>query len=446
MNPLWQLRVGDVLEQLAEMEDGSVHCCITSPPYYNLRDYGTGEWAGGDPECDHLRRDLADNDNLGRSAASTRGGGASRKGADHLQYGSACAKCGAERMDDQIGLEDTPEEFVQKLVEVFREVRRVLRDDGTLWLNLGDSYARSAGPRHGNFGRSAKGVGIPENRDSRRRREYAKDKDLLGIPWMVAFALRADGWYLRSEIIWAKPNPMPESVTDRPTSAHEQVFLLAKSPRYYYDAVAIREPDKGTDHKRQVHDEASLEPTGGLMPVHSGLRRDRRAQNGAGANKRSVWTVATRPYPEAHFATYPAQLIEPMVLAGVPRKVCAECGAPWVRVVEWQEQDYDGSEYGERAQAATGGAAKGGTARSTLGSSNGRLTAKPITVGEKPTCGHGDGSEVGVVLDPFVGSGTTLEVAVRNGRSAIGIDLKPDNERLVRKRMAGVTPSMFDAV
>jgi DNA modification methylase len=435
----WELRIGDVLERLAELEDGSVHCCITSPPYYNLRDYGTGEWAGGDPECDHLRRDLGDNDNLGRSPASVRGGGASRKGADHLQYGSVCAKCGAERTDDQIGLEDTPEEFVQKLVEVFREVRRVLRDDGTLWLNLGDSYARSARPRHGNFGRSAKGIGIPENRDSRRDRGYAKSKDLLGIPWMVAFALRADGWWLRSEIIWSKPNPMPASVLDRPTAAHETVFLLAKSERYYYDGVAIREPDKGTDQKRRVHHEASLELTGGLMPVHSGLRTTD-GRNGAGANKRSVWTIATRPYPEAHFATYPAKLIEPMVRAGVPRQTCGVCGAPWERVVEITYENpggrtTNGPRSVERKHLEHGSAGY-----------EQRLEKSVRTIGWRCTCEHKDGAGVGVVLDPFVGSGTTLEVAVRNGRSAIGIDLKPDNERLVRKRMAGVTPSMFDAV
>jgi DNA modification methylase len=435
----WELRTGNALELLREMPEESVHCCITSPPYFNLRDYGTGVWVGGDEGCDHLRRDLADNDNLSRSPASTRGGGASRKGADHLQYGSVCEKCGAERVDDQIGLEDTPEEFVAKLVEILGEVKRVLRDDGTLWLNLGDSYARSAGPRHGNFGRSAKGIGIPENRDTRRVREYAKSKDLLGIPWMVAFALRAAGWYLRSEIIWAKPNPMPASVTDRPTVAHETVFLLAKSERYFYDAVAIREPDKGGDHARTVHDEPSLEPSGGLLPRHRGLRRAT-SHNGRGANKRSVWTVATRPYPKAHYATFPVELIEPMVLAGCPREVCSECGAPVERVVE--------REFIPQKDVATSAALHrdpAGLDPSSEWGETPRGTTLIRTLGWEATCDCASARSVpGVILDPFVGSGTTLQAAVRNGRSAIGLDLDPDNEELVHERMAGVTASMFD--
>jgi DNA modification methylase len=457
----WHVDYGDALELLREMDDASVHCVITSPPYYGLRDYGTGEWKGGDSSCDHLRRDLADNDNLSHSPASTRGGGASRKGADHLQFGSVCEKCGAERVDDQIGLEDTPEEFVAKLVAVFAEVRRVLRDDGTLWLNLGDSYARSAGPRRGNFGRSAKGIGIPENRDSRRRRGELKSKDLIGIPWMMAFALRAEGWYLRSEIIWAKPNPMPASVTDRPTVAHETIFLLAKNERYFYDAVAIREPDKGTDHPRRVHAEPSLEPSGGIMREHTGLRQTD-GRNGTGANRRSVWEipedeweqfqawkavhaekpdvwrVATRPYPEAHFATYPAELIEPMVLAGCPRQVCGVCAAPWERIIETSYENP-----GNRSTNGPRSTARKHLEHGTAGYDQ-RLERSIKTVGWRSTCEHEDNSGTGVVLDPFAGSGTTLEVAVRNGRRAIGLELNPANERLVQQRMAGVTPSMFD--
>jgi DNA modification methylase len=440
----WELRIGNALELLREMPEQSVHCCITSPPYYGLRDYGTGEWEGGDEACDHLRRDLADNDNLSRSPASTRGGGASRGGADHLQFGAVCEKCGATRIDEQIGLEDSPDEFVGKLVEVFREVHRVLRDDGTLWLNLGDSYARSAGPRNGHFGRTAAGAMIPDGRDTRRTPAGTKSKDLLGIPWMVAFALRADGWYLRSEIIWNKPNPMPSSATDRPTVAHETIFLLAKSERYYYDAVAIREPDKESDHARTVlGGQPSLEPTNGLHPPHGGLRTAA-GRDGAGANKRDVWTVATRPYPEAHFATYPPQLIEPMVFAGVPRQVCDECGAPWERQLERKfygnlrtADNRDGRHDAER-----------GLSRNNFGGASRQAEyVPPKTIGWEATCSCEDeGTAVGVVLDPFVGSGTTLEVAVRNGRSAIGLDLNPKNEALVRKRMAGVTPSMFDAV
>lgn len=458
----WELRIGGALELLRDMPEESVHCCITSPPYFNLRDYGTGVWVGGDEGCDHMRRDLADNDNLSRPPASSRGGGASRKGADHLQYGSVCGKCGAERVDDQIGLEDTPEEFVEKLVEIMAEVKRVLRDDGTVWLNLGDSYARSAGPRHGNFGRSAKGIGIPENRDTRRQKAWAKSKDLLGIPWMVAFALRSAGWYLRAEIIWAKPNPMPASVRDRPTVAHETVFLLAKSERYYYDAEAIREPSVGTtDHdltgtaRRGVPgqpDSSGNRPS--KMPAgwathagaHGSIHTDGREKGGGGAstirpgrNKRSVWTVAPRPYPNAHFATFPVELIEPMVLAGCPRETCAECGAPLQRLVEVSYENpgnrsTNGPRSTERKHLEHGSAGY-----------DQRLEKSTRTVGWEATCDCVSAHTLpGVILDPFVGSGTTLQAAVRNGRSAIGLDLDPDNEELVLERMAGVTASMFD--
>jgi DNA modification methylase len=414
MSGTWEIFEGDVRERLREMSDGSVHCCITSPPYFGLRDYGTGEWTSGSASCDHLAP------MPGGTAASTLGDYDNRltdeairqKVADRRpQYSGECPKCGARRIDQQVGLEETPAEYVEKLVEIFREVRRVLRIDGTLWLNLGDSYARSAGPRKGNFGRSAKGVGIPEDRDSRRVRPWAKEKDLLGIPWTVALALRSDGWFLRSDIIWSKPNPMPESVTDRPTTAHEYVFLLTKSARYFYDAVAIREPDSGTDHVRTVLDRP--EPSGGLMAPNRGIRRADGRQ-GRGRNKRSVWEIATQPYPDAHFATFPPKLIEPMVLAGTPRQACGVCGAPWERVVEI-----------------------------TYENPGNRTTTE--TLGFESACDHDDGSGVGIVLDPFAGSGTTLEVAVANGRRGIGLELNPEYVRLAERRLAGVTPSMFDA-
>jgi DNA modification methylase len=227
----------------------------------------------------------------------------------------------------QIGLEPTPDEFVTALVQVFRAVRRVLRDDGTVWLNLGDSYASDTKGSGGDGSTSSLGTTghaqTPEatkrsgNRQRMTPRKFnhgCKVKDLVGIPWMVAFALRADGWYLRSDIIWAKPNPMPESVTDRPTKAHEYLFLLSKGPRYFYDADAIRELDT-TGHS----DPGPRKQNGGGS-IES-LRGDWRGEPMAptvGRNKRSVWTVATQPYPGAHFATFPPKLIEPCVLAGCP--------------------------------------------------------------------------------------------------------------------------------
>jgi DNA modification methylase len=254
---------GDCREVLKTLPDASVHCCVTSPPYWGLRDYG---------------------------------------------------------VDAQIGLEQTPEEYVASLVAVFREVRRVLRDDGTLWLNLGDSYAGAGagggGNRKGNeHGQHDAMVGslrgtVPSG---------LKPKDLVGIPWRVAFALQADGWWLRSDIIWHKPNPMPESVTDRPTKSHEYLFLLAKSDRYYYDAEAIAEPaqieqaGRVTGRGKQAYANASS--FNGMRPQQDNSGG---YGNGSVRNKRDVWTVPTAPYKGAHFATFPPALILPCILAGCP--------------------------------------------------------------------------------------------------------------------------------
>ena len=241
------------------------------------------------------------------------------------QYIGSCCKCGARRIDSQLGLEKTPEEYVAKLVAVFREVRRVLRDDGTLWLNLGDSYnagttSPSVASKHTDVGghttRSGDAIG------SRRiNAKGLKTKDLVGIPWRVAFALQSDGWYLRSDIIWAKPNPMPESVTDRPTKAHEYIFLLTKSPRYYYDAGAVREPAV-TSHMPGNDMTDTRESYGFQNGGNSGLRDLRKKYKAEGLpttrNKRSVWTVPTKPFKGAHFAVFPPKLIEPCILAGCP--------------------------------------------------------------------------------------------------------------------------------
>jgi DNA modification methylase len=250
---------GDALAKLAELPAASVHCCVTSPPYFGLRDYG----------C-----------------------------------------------EGQIGLEATPDAYVAELVAVFREVRRVLRDDGTLWLNIGDSYASGGGNTAMTGGKSDPARGLAMGFGSLKRGIPIglKPKDIIGIPWMLAFALRADGWYLRQDIIWSKPNPMPESVTDRCTKAHEYLFLLSKSERYYYDAKAIAEPSAYPGDERHLRTDRTIEfarPDGGSRA---------RTGNPAGLyrNKRDVWTIATQPYPEAHFATFPPALVEPCILAGCP--------------------------------------------------------------------------------------------------------------------------------
>jgi len=242
-------------------------------------------------------------------------GGADVKNAEYFEpFKNVCGKCGAERIDQQIGLEESPEAYVERLVDVFREVRRILRNDGTLWLNLGDSYNS-----HNNNTRGAGAGGGKERGEqigfTSIRNSLVKDlkpKDLIGIPWRVAFALQADGWWLRQDIIWHKPNPMPESVTDRCTKAHEYIFLLSKSERYYYDHEVIKSPvkqDWGTRDRtngKYQNEGTGLQPHGGLDASYET------------ANKRSVWTVATKPYAEAHFAVYPPALIEPCILAGCP--------------------------------------------------------------------------------------------------------------------------------
>jgi len=251
MNDL-QILVGDCRETLKQLPDQSVQTCVTSPPYFGLRDYGH---------------------------------------------------------DGQIGLEQTPQDFVDQLVSVFREVKRVLRDDGTLWLNLGDSYCGTGDKGDYKDPKYAEGRNAQSKSITKKLNGF-KSKDLIGIPWMVAFALRADGWYLRQDIIWHKPNPMPESVEDRCTKSHEYIFLMSKYPKYYYDNEAIKEPckdDWGTRDRTngKYHNEGS-----GLHP-HAGLEKSYTK-----ANKRSVWSVNTQSFRGAHFATFPEELIQPCILAG----------------------------------------------------------------------------------------------------------------------------------
>ena len=341
---------GDALTCLRKLADESVQCCVTSPPYWGLRDYGTGKWEGGKPGCDHAQpaqphRGLKNAAN--RSDGCCREQSGPREAKQPIAYTDICGKCGARRVDAQLGLERTPEEYVAHLVAVFREVRRVLRADGTLWLNVGDSY------------------------NSRNKQVASlKPKDLVGIPWRVAFALQADGWYLRSDIIWHKPNPMPESVTDRPTKAHEYLFLLSKSARYYYDSKAIaersesagkpllitsaqannavgrkpignqnpenyRKPRGETRNRRSVWTADAMAPefagknrkldtqaASRRMLLNMKARREESGEHdlcfGPTRNRRSVWTISTKPYKGAHFATFPPKLIEPAILAGCP--------------------------------------------------------------------------------------------------------------------------------
>jgi DNA modification methylase len=389
---------GDCREVMRSMEPESVHCVVTSPPYWGLRDYGD---AG------------------------------------------------------QLGLEPTPEEYVANMVEVFREVRRVLRSDGTVWLNLGDSYAGGGG-----FAPNAPSNLAGSKQTTQRSREGGvpvvsglKPKDLVGIPWRVAFALQADGWYLRSDIIWSKPNPMPESVTDRPTKSHEYLFLLTKSPRYYFDQEGVREPEKPWNGGRINAPKFGPERLVGGSGAPGTTSKTFEVIKGA--NIRSVWTIATRPYPGAHFAVFPPELPERCIKAGSSEKgVCPECGAPWERTTE-RNMVPDGS-WGEQAGKKRADAPSATVSPSSVFRT--RMVNQPITTGWRPTCQHGspelcqdkscpllskgvwghplsahDGwgeprlrSLPATVLDPFAGSGTVGMVANRLSRRAILIDLNPE--------------------
>lgn len=741
---MYQLIQGDCIEVLKTLKAGSVQCCVTSPPYFGLRDYGTGTWEGGDAECDHKPA----SDNSKQAATSTLGGSKRNVGNALSGYRDLCGKCGARRIDNQIGLEETPEAYVAKLVDVFREVRRVLRDDGTLWLNLGDSYNGSGkGPTgHNGIGDQTQRMGF----DSVATRvEGLKPKDLIGIPWMVAFALRADGWYLRSDIIWclsggtvvyartkkgdmpmtikdlarldpatvqlwngekwtqllgmskskrkgdelelvlrsgeriactpthkfptqrglltagelvagdtlqrvrlpepeqtkdgvhislgaawlaglyiaegsragdtiqiaghasqvkrlayvqeiaqsyggsvtykidgnnmsiriygkvlnaiidelvsgktakdkgfapvvwrygdvfisnmmmgyldgdghydeangrwrlgftrnynlerdlrtacarlgwhlvlnmahstmgdrlfpsfrgeirmersghhnerntgeiveirkarsrnvydlgvaddphvfalasgilthnSKPNPMPESVTDRPTKAHEYIFLLSKAASYYYDADAVREPN--TDPNRTAFTRGQkLDASRNDADANSRFA----LMTANGRNRRSVWTVTTKPYSGAHFATFPPDLIEPCILAGTSAHgCCAECGAPWVRVVE-------------RAAATPGqqpGYNRDCGARNDGDRAGGWVDMKSETVGWEPTCACNADVVPCTVLDPFNGSGATGAVSLKHGRHYIGLELNPDYIELAHSRITQAQPML----
>ena len=274
---MFQVINADVLVGLRGIASESVQTCVTSPPYFGLRDYGTATWEGGTPDCDHKRvvKPRADRPKNGLHSLGY------TDACQQPAYRAVCGKCGAVRFDQQIGLEDTVDAYVARLVAVFREVRRALKADGTCWLNLGDSYGGSS-------------VAL-------------KPKDLIGIPWRVAFALQADGWYLRQDIIWHKPNPMPESVRDRCTKAHEYVFLLTKSERYFYDADAVKE----TASWNGMSGRKNYRPGSGLVDggMNSGGPQTTR-------NRRSVWTITPKPYAGAHFAVMPEGLVEPCILAG----------------------------------------------------------------------------------------------------------------------------------
>lgn len=437
---------GNSLDVLKTLPDEFVDCVVTSPPYWALRDYGTAQWIGGDETCNHLIGKLSsDKSTLHPSPEK-------KKMKTGMPYKDVCGKCGAKRIDQQLGLEKTPEEFVAKMVEVFRQVKRVLKPTGTLWLNIGDSYAGS-GKANGQKP-DAKNMGkkkTDRNYDVSTSTPVPaglKPKDLVGIPWMLAFALRADGWYLRSDIIWHKPNPMPESVTDRPTKAHEYIFLLTKQGNYFYDAEAIKKKWEENEHdiKRSIYGQ----------PLYQGKhkdgyhnnkpdinRTDLRATGGVlgsalqGANKRSVWTVPTQAVKEAHFATFPEDLICDCIKAGASEHgCCAVCGTPYERIIEKELVPIAKASYNSKTDERhlIADEQDQGSNRMKDGHKPGWINETTTLGWKKKCCCDTDEIIPAVVLDPFHGSGTTGIVARKLGRNFIGIELNPEYLKIEEKR------------
>lgn len=420
----------DALDFLRALASDSVHCVITSPPYYGLRDY---------------------------------------------------------QVAGQIGLEDSPQAYIARLVAVFREVRRVLRADGTCWVNMGDSYAGMKGQSSQAWSTShteretlqkthhqIAGKGQTRALDDTRalRAEGFKPKDLLMMPARLAIALQDDGWWLRSEIIWCKPNPMPESVTDRPTKAHEMVYLLAKSARYWSDFDAIRQAfadatvprllravsdqhkwTEGADGQsshtmsqprpnRSKYADTDYGGDGSKLRGHSGyLDADGEPLvNPLGANIRSVWTIPTESFHGAHYATFPTELVRRCLLAGCPAKCCPVCGAGWVREVEVGDSSWEARKVAGHV-GGIGGSIKLQKANGASYDFDNRAggfgtPASRRTLGFRPSCHcHAADTRPGVVLDPFMGSGTTALVARSLGRHFLGCDLSAEYVALARERL-----------
>lgn len=307
----------DALSALKTMADESVDCIITSPPYYGLRDYGTGKWIGGDANCPHYRvSKRSDATSTGHKAMVDSG----HPVGDAI-YKTVCPLCGAVREDKQIGLEETPEQYVQRLVEVFREAKRVLKDDGTFWLNIGDTYNTSSYHKtveSNGYGKQGTNKGSYENVVDRPFVDNCKEKDLIGIPWMLAFALRADGWYLRQDIIWSKPNPMPEPIKDRCTKSHEYIFLFSKKRNYFFDYQAIQE-DCVSDVKEDSNIKFGGTKYGDNDDKHYQMYSGNAYKPTSKRNKRDVWSISVQPTKEAHFATFPEELVENCIKAGCPK-------------------------------------------------------------------------------------------------------------------------------
>lgn len=414
-----RVHIGNALELAADLPAESIHCIVTSPPYYGLRDYGL-------PPFDWQAVEYAPMPGL--------------------------SPVRVEAWRGCLGLEPDPFMYVGHLVAIFRALRRALRSDGTAWVNLGDSYAGNNSSNGEGEERSLKTEKFHGGKAHLEQRRVIaetglKPKNLIAIPWRAALALQADGWWLRSDVIWHKPDTMPESVTDRPTKAHEYLFLLSKSKRYFYDAEAVREAnqiDPSSGWAKQIARGQNVGIYDYQKPSQKLVNRfDKDFDNEKGVeyrtngrNRRSVWQVATAQFKQAHFATYPPALIEPCILASTSeRGCCPTCGAGWVRVVEREfVGEYNNKE--AQQQQVRANTMSGGIDKVTLGRTE---HIKMTTTGFRPACDCPTADPVPcVVLDPFIGSGTTAQVAIEHRRHWIGFEANPDYAgELVSERLNG---------
>lgn len=441
------LYCGDAREVLPALPSGIAQTCVSSPPYWQLRDYNTAEWIGGDENCAHAPHAWADDPgNVGPAALRA------NEVKSRRRSGHRCRLCGAVRQDDQIGLEPTPAEYVATMVGIYSEVRRVMRPNGTAWLNIGDSYNGQGESKPSildngtlSFRAGGNAINIPG----------LKKKDLCGIPWRLAFGLQDDDWWLRQDIIWKKSNPMPESVRDRCTKAHEYIFLLSNAETYFCDMVAIEEPVSGTAKSRgdgvNPKSSAYRQPTGWDTSAgggaHGSFHKDGRRnpkQNAsfsaavsglvATRNKRSVWEFSTQRFDEAHFATFPPALPETCIKAGTSEAgQCSACGSPHIRILE---------KVGGEIIKGDSGAKRDRSFKDSRNGIDGSLDGEipqTITVGWKSVCDCDAGVIPQTVLDPFAGAGTTLIVAKQLGRKSIGIELSEEYCEMIVRRIQAET-------
>ncbi len=432
--------------QRLPLADGSVHCVVTSPPYWGLRKYD-GEnqlqvW-GGRSDCAHdwnertESREIRTGMGLAKLGERFAGGGHKQEKIGGFEIETASCGCGAWR--GQLGLEPDPQSYISHMLTVFSEIWRVLRSDGTCWVNMGDCY--TDGGRGSDVHSTLQGSrhNQAESRKVAIRATFKglQSKNLVGMPWRLALALQDAGWYLRRDIIWFKPNPMPESCTDRPTSTHEYVFLLSKRSKYYYDHIATREPVAGTAHARGTGvNPKAISASSGIRnnrtPASQTPGRLRHKQNQSFSaavcglvterNMRSVWTIATKGYRGAHFATFPPEIPRRCIVAGTSEHgVCAACGSPYRRVLDRRKY---GNWAASEVMKASGVNRQKHNGRFTNNASGETAYQPPKTTGWGPSCKcAGAGVVPAVVLDPFGGSGTVGEVAFKLGRSAILVDL-----------------------